>query len=62
VRELATELDPDNFWQIHRSIIVNVREIARVRRDFRGRIQLQLKQRTETLPVSQPYSQRFRQM
>jgi DNA-binding LytR/AlgR family response regulator len=62
VRELAAELDPDSFWQIHRSIIVNVAEIARVQRDFRGRIQLQLKHRQETLPVSQPYAARFRQM
>ena len=62
VRELVTELDPDSFWQIHRSIIVNVAEIARVQRDFRGRIELQLKHRPETLPVSQPYAARFRQM
>ena len=62
VRELALELDPDRFWQIHRSIIVNVAEIARVRRDFRGRIELHLKRRPETLPVSQPYASLFRQM
>ena len=47
---------------MHRSIIVNVAEIARVRRDFRGRIELHLKRRPETLPVSQPYAGLFRQM
>jgi DNA-binding LytR/AlgR family response regulator len=62
VRELATELDPANFWQVHRSIIVNVAEIAHVQRDFRGRIQLRLKHRPESLPVSQPYASLFRQM
>ena len=62
IRELALELDPDRFWQIHRSIIVNVAEIARVRRDFRGRIELHLKHRPEALPVSQPYASLFRQM
>jgi len=62
VRELSGELDPDAFWQVHRSIIVNVAEIARVQRDFRGRIQLLLKHRPELLPVSQPYSSLFRQM
>lgn len=62
VRELALELDPDKFWQIHRSIIVNVAEIARVQRDFRGRIELRLKHRQEPLPVSQPYAGLFRQM
>jgi DNA-binding LytR/AlgR family response regulator len=62
VRELAAELDPDAFWQVHRSIIVNVAEIARVRRDFRGHIALELKHRPETLPVSQPYAAKFRQI
>lgn len=62
VRELALQLDPDAFRQIHRSIIVNVAEIAAVSRDFRGRLYLKLKHRNETLPVSQPYSGLFRQM
>lgn len=62
VRELIAELDPDGFWQIHRSIIVNVAEIAQIQRDFRGRITLKLKHRPELLPVSHPYAPRFRQM
>jgi len=62
VRELAAELDPDGFWQIHRSIIVNVAEIAQIQRDFRGRITLKLKHRPELLPVSHPYTPLFKQM
>jgi DNA-binding LytR/AlgR family response regulator len=62
VRELTAELDPDAFWQIHRSVIVNLAEVAGLQRDFRGRIQLRLKHRPETLPVSHPYSHRFHQM
>jgi DNA-binding LytR/AlgR family response regulator len=62
LRELCSELDPDIFWQIHRSIIVNVTQVAGVRRDFRGRLQLQLKHRSDMLPVSQPFAHRFRQM
>ena len=62
VRELAAELDPDRFRQIHRSIIVNLGEIAGVQRDFRGRIQVKLKRRPEALPVSDPYAPLFRQM
>jgi DNA-binding LytR/AlgR family response regulator len=50
------------FWQIHRSVIVNLSEIAGVQRDLRGHIQLHLKRRPETLPVSQPYSHLFHQM
>jgi DNA-binding LytR/AlgR family response regulator len=62
VRELAAELDPDRFRQIHRSIIVNLGEIAGIQRDFRGRIQVKLKRRTEALPVSDPFAPLFRQM
>ena len=62
VRELAAELDPDRFRQIHRSIIVNLGEIAGIQRDLRGRIQVKLKRRTEALPVSDPYAPLFRQM
>jgi DNA-binding LytR/AlgR family response regulator len=62
VRELAAELDPDRFRQIHRSIIVNLGEIAGIQRDLRGRIQVKLKRRPEALPVSDPYAPLFRQM
>jgi DNA-binding LytR/AlgR family response regulator len=62
IRELAVELDPEHFWQVHRSIIVNAAEIAGVQRDFRGHVTLRLKQRRELLPVSQPYAYLFRQM
>jgi DNA-binding LytR/AlgR family response regulator len=30
IRELAEELDPDTFAQIHRSVIVNLRQVAQV--------------------------------
>jgi len=62
IRELVVELDPELFWQVHRSIIVNASGIAGVQRDFRGRIELKLKHRPELLPVSQAYAARFRQM
>jgi DNA-binding LytR/AlgR family response regulator len=62
VRELIVELDPSIFRQVHRSIIVNLAEVAGVQRDFRGRIHLRLKHRPETLPVSEPYAPLFRQM
>ena len=62
IRELAEQLDPDLFWQIHRGTLVNVNYIAGVTRDFRGHMALRLKRRTETLPVSDTYAHRFRQM
>ncbi|HYR36156.1 MAG TPA: LytTR family DNA-binding domain-containing protein [Burkholderiales bacterium] len=62
IKELSEELDPNSFWQIHRSTIVNVNAIAGVVRDLRGRTQVRLKRREELLPVSDAYTQLFRQM
>ena len=62
IKELADELDPDLFWQIHRSTLVNVGAIAGVHRDFRGRLRVRLKDRKETLAVSEPYMHRFKHM
>jgi DNA-binding LytR/AlgR family response regulator len=62
IKELTQELDPACFWQIHRSTIVNVHAIAGVVRDLRGRTQVRLKRREELLPVSDAYTQLFRQM
>lgn len=62
LKELLEELDPNLFWQIHRSTIVNVNAIGAVSRDLAGRLIVKLKGRKETLQVSQPYSHLFRQM
>jgi len=62
IKELADELDPDIFLQIHRGIVVNVNAIAAVHRDLRGRLEVRLKQRNETLQVSASFAHLFRQM
>jgi DNA-binding LytR/AlgR family response regulator len=62
IKDLVDQLDPAVFWQIHRGTIVNVGYIAGVTRDFRGRMALRLKRRSETLPVSDSYSHLFKQM
>jgi DNA-binding LytR/AlgR family response regulator len=62
IRELAERLDPAVFWQVHRGTLVNVNCIAGVARDFRGHLQLRLKQRPEMLAVSDSYAHLFRQM
>ena len=56
----ADEIDPKAFWQIHRSTLVSVKSIAGLTRDFRGHLLVRLKERKETLPVSEPYLHRFR--
>jgi DNA-binding LytR/AlgR family response regulator len=62
LKELLDELDPSLFWQIHRSTIVNVNAIAAVSHDLAGHLAVKLKNRKETLPVSQPFAHLFRQM
>jgi DNA-binding LytR/AlgR family response regulator len=62
IKELVDALDPNDFWQIHRGTIVNMRQIAGIRRDLRGRLLVQLKHRKELLPVSARYAHLFRQM
>ena len=51
LKTLIEEVDPQVFWQIHRSVVVNVNMIAGVVRDARGHLQVRLKGRKETLPV-----------
>jgi DNA-binding LytR/AlgR family response regulator len=62
LKELVEELDPNQFWQIHRSTLVNASSVAGVTRDFRGRMLVKLKSRPETLLVSDSYTHLFRQM
>ena len=62
IRELSDELDPTMFWQVHRSTVVNVYAIDSVIRDERGNLTLRLKNRTESLAVSEAYTHLFRQM
>jgi DNA-binding LytR/AlgR family response regulator len=50
------------FWQIHRGTLVNVNAIAGVQRGIGGHLQVKLKQRKETLPVSEPYMHLFKSM
>jgi DNA-binding LytR/AlgR family response regulator len=54
------KLDPEVFWQIHRSIIVNVSAIDTIQRALRGTLEVKLKDRRELLPVSAPYAHLFR--
>jgi DNA-binding LytR/AlgR family response regulator len=62
LKALAEEVDPQTFWQIHRSALVSVSQIAGVSRDIRGHLTVKLKQRPETLPVGESYVHLFKQM
>ena len=60
IRELLPRLDEGQFWQIHRSTIVNVEAIAAVTRDESGRQRVQLHGHPEVLEVSRSFSHLFR--
>jgi len=62
LRELVEGLDPDQFWQVHRSAVVRAAAIFRIRRDELGKITIALKDRPEVLRASQAYAWRFRPM
>jgi DNA-binding LytR/AlgR family response regulator len=62
IRELADELDPERFVQIHRSTIVNLRSVTQVTRGPNETAEVHLSGRTEVLPVSRSYVHLFRQM
>ena len=62
IRELADELNPDVFVQVHRSVIVNLRQVVQVTRGPNETAEVQMRGRTEQLPVSRSYLHVFRQM
>ena len=62
IKELVDEIDPDLFWQIHRSTLVNTHCIAGVTRDLRGRQIVSIKGNNEKLEVSRSYTHLFKGM
>jgi DNA-binding LytR/AlgR family response regulator len=62
IKDLLPQLDPDEFWQIHRSTLVRASLIQAVHRDEAGKLSLQLQGRHEKLAVSRLYAGLFRAM
>ena len=62
IKELVEQLDPAQFWQVHRGTLVNVRQIVSARHDALGRVSLKLRDRLETVAVSRGHAHLFRQM
>lgn len=61
IRELVGQLDGQQFWQIHRSTIVNLKAIAAISRDELGRQRVSLNGHPEVLEVSRSFAHLFRQ-
>ena len=62
LKELMAGLDPEVFWQVHRSLLVRANAIQRVKRDDLGKFHLHLKGSAEILPVSGAFQHRFKAM
>lgn len=62
ISELVEQLDPDSFWQVHRSTIVNLQHLAGTRRDDNSRLFVRFHGHGRELPVSRAYVARFKAM
>ncbi len=62
LRDLLAQLDLEQFAQVHRSVVVNLRAISHVRRHDNDTAAIHVRGRDEVLPVSRNYLHLFRQM
>ena len=62
LKELLDQLDAEQFAQVHRSVVVNLRAISHVKRHDNETAEIHVKGRDEVLPVSRNYLHLFRQM
>jgi DNA-binding LytR/AlgR family response regulator len=62
LKDLVAQLDPAQFVQVHRSVVVNLRAIGHVVRGENETAQIHLRHRPEVLPVSRSYLHHFKQM
>jgi DNA-binding LytR/AlgR family response regulator len=62
LKEILAQLDPEQFVQVHRSVVVNLSSVAHVMRGENETAEIHLKGRGDVLPVSRTYLHLFRQM
>ena len=62
LKELLTQLDPEQFVQVHRAIVVNLHAISQVLRGQNETASIFLKHRSDVLAVSRTFVHRFRMM
>lgn len=62
LKDLLAQLDPQQFAQVHRLVVVNLRAIRRVTRGDNETADIELKGRSERLPVSRSYLHLFKEM
>jgi two-component system response regulator LytT len=63
VEELQSNLDPNVFWRVHRSYLVNINRIKEVVPWFKSSYQLKMQDRKETeIPVSRAQTRKLREL
>lgn len=62
LRELLARVDPQAFWQIHRSVVVQVGQLSHVERTEEGKLLLSLHDHATRLTVSRLFAHRFKAM
>ncbi len=62
LKELLERLDAEQFAQVHRSVVVNLRAISHVKRHDNETAEVHIRGRNDVLPVSRNYLHLFRQM
>ena len=62
IKELEKELDPDQFWRVHRSSIVNIEKIKLIKRSFTNQMMIAFEHTDQTIPVSRSCEHLFKQM
>jgi two-component system, LytTR family, response regulator LytT len=61
IEELQSNLDPDVFWRVHRSFLVNINRIKEVIPWFKSSFQLRMDDKKQTeIPVSRVQTKRLR--
>lgn len=62
LKDLLPQLDPQQFWQVHRGTVVQARHVTSARREESGKVTLMLAGRPETLVASRLYAHLFKGM
>ncbi|HVT93036.1 MAG TPA: LytTR family DNA-binding domain-containing protein [Bryobacteraceae bacterium] len=61
IEELQSSLDPDAFWRVHRSFLVNINRIREVIPWFKSSFQIRMDDRKQTeIPVSRVQTKKLR--
>ncbi|WDY55280.1 LytR/AlgR family response regulator transcription factor [Vibrio fluvialis] len=58
LKDLLAQLNPEQFWQIHRSVAVNVAKVDKVKKDFTGKMHVYIGERK--LAVSRALQSQFK--